>query len=176
MKIRLSIGLAASLIFLCCGQVFSQETMETGGAVPEAHNESEMQWVWGEVVTTDAQNKALTVKFLDYETDQEKEITFSLDDQTSFENARSLDELKPSDAVSIDYAVSADGRNIAKNISVEAPEAVNPQAEQQNPEQVPVIKPEMPVIGGHFPEGLRPLPTDEGMLPPQEETNNEQSN
>ncbi len=41
----------------------------------------------------------------------------------SSENIKSFDELKLNDTVSIDYIVSPDGKNIAKYISTEKPEA-----------------------------------------------------
>jgi hypothetical protein len=68
------------------------------------------------------QNKALLVKYVDYEVDQEKEITFSLDDKTKLENVAALDEIKAKDSVSVDYIVTADGSNLAKSISVEKAE------------------------------------------------------
>ena len=174
MKSKLSLGLAASLIFIFCGLAFSQEATEKGGATPEAQNESETQWVWGEVVTSDLANKTLTVKYLDYETDQEKEITFSLDDKTSFENVKLLDDLKPKDAVSIDYVVGVDGKNVAKNISVEAPEAVSPQGAQQNTEQVPAMKPEIPAPEKLSPEAVTSPPAEEAA--PQGDASSESSN
>lgn len=111
---------------------FSQETTgevkvelpEKGGATPELAMEPETQWVWGEVVSVDTQEKKVTVKYLDYETDQEKQLAVTIDDKTAYENIKSLDELKPLDTVSIDYVTSTDGKNLAKNISIEKPENV----------------------------------------------------
>ena len=90
----------------------------------EAKTEPEIQWVWGEVVSTNPINNELLVKYVDYDTDSEKEITISTDDKTTYENAKSIDEIKVRDSVSIDYAVSADGKNLAKNISLEKPETI----------------------------------------------------
>lgn len=83
--------------------------------------DSDMQWVWGEVVSVNAENNMLTVSHLDYETDLEKEIKLSVDDKTSYENVASLKDIKVHDTVSIDY-VDSDGKYIAKNISIEKPE------------------------------------------------------
>ncbi|MFA6357804.1 MAG: hypothetical protein WCY09_03950 [Candidatus Omnitrophota bacterium] len=96
-------------------------------AVPQ--EKSDTQWAWGEVTNLDNQSKALTIKYLDYETDQEKELILIVDDKTTFENINSFNELKLKDTLSIDYAISADNKNIAKNISLEKPDAVPPVAE-----------------------------------------------
>jgi len=111
-KTGLILAITASLIFISANLIFSQE----------AQNNPDTQWVWGEVSTLDTQNKAILVKYFDYETDQEKEININIDDKTTYENIKSMDELKPKDTVSIDYIVSPDGKNIAKNISIEKPE------------------------------------------------------
>jgi hypothetical protein len=42
-----------------------------------------------------------------------------VDDKTGFENVGSLAQVQPQDTLSIDYKVTADGKNTAKNISVE---------------------------------------------------------
>jgi len=90
-------------------------------------SESEIQWVWGEVVSVDPAAKSLTLKYLDYETDQEKEVTIGANEKTTFENVKTIDEIKAKDTLSIDYTV-ADGKNTAKNISLEKPELpVEPQ-------------------------------------------------
>jgi uncharacterized Zn finger protein len=59
------------------------------------------------------------VKYLDYDADQEKEMAINVDEKTIYENVKSIDEIKPQDTVSIDYIVSPEGKNIAKNISIE---------------------------------------------------------
>lgn len=127
-----------SLIFIATKAVFSQEIapkadaaedaieaqnpVTEGAAVPD-DKESETQWIYGDVVNLDPQNKTIMVKTLDYETDQEKEISIATDEKTVFENIKSLDEIKPDDTVSVDYIVTADGKNLAKNLSLEKPEA-----------------------------------------------------
>lgn len=148
MKIKtgLILGIVVSLIFISARTIFSQEPTEQGGAVPETQNEPEVQWVWGEALSIDAQNKTFVVKYLDYEADQEKEITINVDDKTTYENIKSIDEIKPKDALSIDYIVTPEGKNIAKNISLEKPEATPiPQAGEtettpENLQPVPVLE------------------------------------
>lgn len=112
----------AFLIFISTEKILSQEATVESGAVPREMNESETLWLWGEVVNLDLQNKMLLVKYLDYETDQEKEISISVDEKTTYENIKSIDELRPNDSVSVDYVISTDGKNIARNISVEKAE------------------------------------------------------
>ena len=123
-NLHLILGISAILILVCSGLALSQEAIEKGGAVPEvqSQNEPEMQWVWGEVANIDSQNKAITVKYLDYETDQEKELLLNIDDKTTFENVKTFDEIKVKDAVSVDYMAGQGAKFIAKNISVESPE------------------------------------------------------
>jgi hypothetical protein len=111
---------AASIIFISAGLTVAQEQPQVQPAPVSA--EPEMQWVWGEVVNLDPQNKMVLVKYLDYETDQEKEMTISVDEKTTYENIKSIEELKQNDAVSVDYIVAADGKNLARNISLEKPE------------------------------------------------------
>jgi len=126
MKIKtgLILVIAAFLIFISVNLIFSQESTEQTGSIPQTQNEPDTQWVWGEVVTLDAQGKTLLLKYLDYETDQEKEINIATDDKTTFENIKSIDQIRLKDILSIDYIVSASGENIAKNISVEKPEDI----------------------------------------------------
>lgn len=86
-------------------------------------NGSDILWAWGEVTNLDAQAKTFTLKYLDYETDQEKELVLAVDEKTVFENINSLEEIKIKDTLSIDYMIGADGKNIAKNINFEKPDS-----------------------------------------------------
>lgn len=100
------------------------------------------QWVWGEVVSVDAQNKALKLKYLDYETDQEKEMVLNTDEQTSYDNIKSLEEVQPKDNISVDYVVK-DSKIIVKSIGLEKAEnaaaavTAAPQATDGNDSQSP---------------------------------------
>jgi len=102
-----------------------QESQE--GATPAVALDTDIQWLWGEVVSADFQKNELLVKYVDYETDIEKVVTVVATDKTTYENVQSLIEIKPQDVVSIDYTLDSQGRNIAKNISVEKPEAAGAQ-------------------------------------------------
>lgn len=149
MKIKIVsvLGITVFLIFISANLIFSQESIERGGAVPESQKEPDTQWLWGEVVTLDTQNKMISVKYLDYETDQEKEIIINTDDKTTFENVKAIDELKPKDTVSVDYTVGPDGKNIAKNISVEKPESA--QTTQEGNITAPPAQAEEPKTMGY---------------------------
>ena len=132
-------------------QVLAQPAVEAAAPVEaatlatpavEAKTETEIQWVWGEVVSTNPINNELLVKYVDYDTDSEKEITIGTDDKTTYENAKSIDEIKVRDSVSIDYAISADGKNLALNISLEKPEVVSSIEEETSaPEMAPAEVP-----------------------------------
>lgn len=138
--------IAVSLIFLSTGLNFAQEQVASESAITENPAMPETQWVYGEVVNVDAQNKVLSVKYLDYETDTEKEMSVAVDDKTTYENVKSLDEIKPQDSVSIDYLVSPDSQNIANNISVEKPEGIESLPEEgtkAEPEAVTEAPPEI---------------------------------
>ncbi len=180
-RIALITVITASLVFIGAKMVFSEDAapeqnaqpQETqgeviqGGAVPETKTEPETQWVWGEVVTVDLANKTVFVKYLDYESDQEKEMAITVGDNTTFENVKSIDELKPKDTVSIDY-VSQDGKNVAKNISVEKPETqaapqVQTPAQTKTPSQM-----ETPPQAQTQPEDVTPTRAPEQQTQPEQ--------
>jgi hypothetical protein len=143
MRLKTSVILAVSafLILINSGLTLAEEdsaAVEQGVAseiseqntVPEAKAEAEIQWLWGEVVSVDPLNNKLIAKYLDYETDSEKEISLVVDDQTTYENIKSLAELKTLNTISVDYALGRDGRYLIKNISVEKLEGPPAQAEE----------------------------------------------
>jgi len=89
-------------------------------------NDNNAQWAWGEVTNLDSQAQTLTLKYLDYETDQEKELLLSIDEKTTYENIKGLDGIKVKDTLSVDYAAGPGDKYIAKNISLESPDALPP--------------------------------------------------
>jgi len=93
-------------------------------STPQApsQNENDTQWAWGEVVNLDGAAKTVTLRYLDYETDQEKDIVLVVDEKTTFENIKRFDEIKVKDTLSIDYIIGPDGKNIAKNVGLESPD------------------------------------------------------
>jgi len=136
----MKLKLVAFLIAVCllgllnnCFVLAEEESVPLEG--PKADNYSETKWRWGEVVSTDIQNKTLTIKYLDFETDQEKELLLAVDESTVYENVKSLEEIQPKDILSVDFLVS-DSKNVAKNISIEKPEGLSPVI---SPEVVKVV-------------------------------------
>lgn len=144
-KISLVLGITTSLILISFIFTFSQDTP---GATSEVQVEPDLQWLWGEVVSVDTQKNELSVKYLDYDTEQEKEIKIAVDDKTTYENTKSIAEIKQNDTVSIDYIVSPEGKNIARNISVEKPES--PEAQGTETPSIETV-----------PEDLQPSSTTE---------------
>jgi len=120
-KTAVILGATGLLILLSAGLALSGEEPAAVLAVPQEKNEPETRWVWGEVINVDAQNKTLSLKYLDYDTDEEKELTVTADNLTGYENVKSLEEIPAKASVSIDY-LSGDGKNIARSISLEKPE------------------------------------------------------
>ncbi|MCM8800084.1 MAG: hypothetical protein NC900_05110 [Candidatus Omnitrophica bacterium] len=86
-----------------------------------AQGTEEFQWIWGEVISVDTNNKQINIKYFDYETDTEKEMLISIDENTTYEGVNSLLEIKPEDTVSIDYVIK-DNKNIARLITIEKPQ------------------------------------------------------
>jgi hypothetical protein len=134
-----------SSILIFGGVNFAQQELsgDTSG-VPD------VQWLWGEAVSVDTAKGEVVVKYLDYETEEEKQVTIATDDKTTFENVNSLAQIKTADTLSIDYAVDKDGKNLAKNISVEKPEEVNA------PEISVPVEPPMESLPGEATEAAQP--------------------
>ncbi len=81
--------------------------------------EINLQWVWGEVTEVDLGNNKIKIKYLDYETDVEKEETFLIDKDSEFENVATAQDIKVTDSAGIDFFFDKDGRRIIKSISIE---------------------------------------------------------
>ncbi len=114
------------MVLLSSGIVFAQAAKEGADALslgqPSAAAEADLQWLWGEIVSVSSQSKEMKVKYIDYESDTEKEVSIYVDEKTTFENVDTLDAIKPQDGVSIDYVISDAGRFIARNVSLEKAE------------------------------------------------------
>jgi len=120
----------AILTLTAAQNVFAEDTGEsipdsvviTASQKPVAQNGAELQWVWGEITDLEEHDRTITLKYLDYEVDQEKEMVLSVDQDTVFENVKGFNDLKLKDALSVDYLTGSDNVNIAKNISLDKPE------------------------------------------------------
>lgn len=118
----------------------TDSTLIASGQPVNSENKNDLQWIWGSITNLDNQAKTFTVKYFDYETDQEKELVLSVDEKTTFENMNGLDELKVEDTLSVDYSLDADNKNIAKNVSLEKPDVISAQLPKAQTE-APVISP-----------------------------------
>jgi len=113
-------------ILLSAVLMFGAFTQIDAMAQADAPVESDAQWLWGEVSNLDLQNKLILVKYVDYETDKESEIAITVNNSTVYENMKVITDLKQNDPVSIDYIVSAEGKNIARKVSLEKEEPLSP--------------------------------------------------
>ncbi|MBU0504064.1 MAG: hypothetical protein ABH882_02405 [Candidatus Omnitrophota bacterium] len=119
-RLGLIMAICFSLVVFGAGTNFAQELKSN--ADTSVSLEPEVQWLWGEVLAANPADKTMLVKYVDYDSDIEKEMIITTDSQTTYENVRSLEQVKPQDTVSVDYVLGGDGGNLAKNISVEKPE------------------------------------------------------
>ena len=121
--------LALSFLFLLSKLSPAQESQESLTLTKEEAREvpqEEIQWAWGKAVSVDANNNQINLKYLDYETDTEKEMSLIVDKDTRYEGVASLLDIKPQDTVSIDYIIK-EGKNIAKQVNVEKIEDITPE-------------------------------------------------
>lgn len=77
-----------------------------------------ISWVWGEVKNVDYISSKFNILYMDYQTDDEKELVLTVNQDTKLEGINDFNSLKAGDTVGIDYFSDADN-NIAKNVSVE---------------------------------------------------------
>lgn len=123
-KLVIMIGFLSIVFISSVSLVFSQEPT---AAVATQDNpqaaEEEVSWVWGEVKSVDVSSATFTIKYMDYQTDEEKELILAVDQETKFENIGDLSGIKAGDTASIDYIVKGD-KTIAKNISIEKIESM----------------------------------------------------
>jgi len=118
----ISLGVAVIFI-LTATQIFSQ-------AVTLTEQEEEFpveDWVVGDVVALDLEGNQLALIYIDYQTNEEKEITIGVDDKTRYENVNKLQDIKVGDVISVDYRITPGGKNIASTISVERIKEAKPQ-------------------------------------------------
>ncbi len=142
-KIGIIALLVGLIMFFCNAFAFSQETSAPAQEYPQ------LEWLWGEVVSVDLGSNKVTIKYPDYETEQDKEITLSVDEKTQYNNVSSLADIKPQDTLSIDYRVTVTGDSVAENISLDKPDensqddtdSISPDDMQQQ-EQQEAVSPE----------------------------------
>ena len=74
--------------------------------------------IYGEVQSVDASTNSLTIKYYDYDSDQEKSVEITANMATKLENASSITDIKKGDWADIIYIVN-DAKNMAKSVSIE---------------------------------------------------------
>ncbi len=157
MKFKIGfIGLIAAISLFCASSGFCEDepavVNQTAGeepvvtqaqqvANPAESKPDETLWVWGEVAKVDTNLGQLVVRYLDYESDQEKEIVLIVDPAVTFENVSSLKDIQTSDYASVDYIINKDAKNIAKNISIERPEKPSGETAIVEPQVLPEAAP-----------------------------------
>lgn len=97
-----------------------------------------ISWVWGEVKNVDYISSKFNILYMDYQTDDEKELVLTVNQDTRFEGINDFNSLKAGDTVGIDYFSDADNA-IAKNVSVEKLEEPS---EVSSPEASSSIQPD----------------------------------
>lgn len=91
-----------------------------------------VSWVWGEVKNMDYSSSSFTILYMDYQTDDERELTLTVNQDTKFEGISDFNSLKAHDTAGIDYLTEGD-KNIVKNISVEKLEEPSEISSSQTP-------------------------------------------
>jgi len=154
-KLVLVFGVIFSLSFIAVGAAQDQQADSTRSA-PDASQEvvapmeeavapaaeKTTEWVWGEVVSVDKENKELVIKHLDYDTYEEVQTALKLDDKTLLENVTDLGEIQPRDHVTVDYKADK-GSNIAGLIVIEKSKETTPLVEVKTDQvSVKILDPE----------------------------------
>lgn len=81
--------------------------------------------IYGEVQSVNAAAASMSVQYYDYDSDSEKTIEIAVDKDTKIENAATIGDVNKGDWVDVAY-VPAEGRNLAKTISVEKEDVIEP--------------------------------------------------
>jgi hypothetical protein len=87
--------------------------------------QSNVDWLWGEVVSVDVSANTLLVRYLDFNLDEEKELVVKIDTLTVLEGVKSVDEISAGDTVSIDFVKENATTNLGRKILVEKPESID---------------------------------------------------
>jgi hypothetical protein len=124
--VRVYFGVVFGILFLVLMAKPDFAQQEAVLNVAASSTDPEIQWVLGEVISTDTANNKLVVKFLDYEAEIEREITVEAAGDTVYEGTTTLADIKPKDTVSIDY-IAQDEKNIAKKVSVQKTDTETPE-------------------------------------------------
>lgn len=101
-----------SIAVFFCANSFAQQQQDLEEN-EEPLMEDDQLFGFGQVVEISKQ--AMTLLEYDFETDQELQIVYVLNEQTALDNIASLDEIKVDDEIGVNYE-EKDGKKIAKTI------------------------------------------------------------
>jgi len=82
-----------------------------------AQDEDQFFYSYGEVLSV-AQDQIMVREF-DYATGEEKDVVYYITADTLLDSVESVDQIKSSDLVDVEFMVSEDGKNIAREILVD---------------------------------------------------------
>ena len=104
----------------------------------EEEVEEKLDYSWG-IVSSISSNQVVVIEY-DYDTQEDINVTYTLDPKVELKNVESLKDIKEGDNVVIDYAIK-DGKKLAKIITIEEPsyeeEYTPPETYEEEPEYYP---------------------------------------
>lgn len=115
---RKVIILSVILCFAFLGLSYAQE-ITAPAAATAATPATEAQEAYGEVVSVDVATASITVTEYDYEKDEDVNNTYVIDKSATYENVKSLGEVKVGDWVALTIKPQSEGKNIATSVYVE---------------------------------------------------------
>ena len=83
-----------------------------------AQDSEDLLYSYGEVLSV-TQDQVMVREF-DYATGEEKDVVYYISASTTFDTVESADQVKPGDLIDVEFILSPDGRNIAKEIFVDS--------------------------------------------------------
>ena len=95
-----------------------QQVVDPASAVPAGQPEQEPDYAFGTVKNVSGDQ--LMINEFDYDTGEEKEVTYMVDSKTQYDNVASLKEVAVGDEVDIDY-FDKDGKKLAVTVAVAKP-------------------------------------------------------
>jgi len=113
------IMLAMILGFAVLGIAYAQEAAAPVAAPIAPATAPDAQEAYGEVASINASAASITITEYDYEKDEDVNKTYTVDKTATFENVKSLGEIKVGDWVALTLKPQKDGANIATSVYVE---------------------------------------------------------
>lgn len=128
----------ALMVSVVVGPVFSEEGQQPVTNAPaetspakEGISQPEEISIYGEVQSVNPTSDTVTLKYYDYDADEEKTVEIISNEDTKIEAIANLNDLKQGDWVDATYLVS-EGKNIAKSIKAEKEERVPEETALEN--------------------------------------------